>query len=241
MLRSRRRPGTRPTGRPTFPAASSGSPSSMAAPPFGNAKARSGRLDLPGSGADSPRAAVYTLAARPGGQVSDLRGHASPIGCRRSTSPSRRTDFTGKDFPIILTSGRLVEYEGGGDESRSNAVAGRAAAGNVRRDQSGSMPTMLGSPKDGQDVWVEHAGKQRGSKVKAHVHPNALGAGVAFMPFHFGGHWMQGEDQIAPSTRRARIPMYSARRPTPRMTYGYDSVTQMQESKVQPSVASKSA
>ena len=25
-----------------------------------------------------------------------------------------------KEFPIILTSGRLVEYEGGGDETRSN-------------------------------------------------------------------------------------------------------------------------
>src|SRR5690606_11542341 len=25
-----------------------------------------------------------------------------------------------KDFPIILTSGRLVEYEGGGEETRSN-------------------------------------------------------------------------------------------------------------------------
>ena len=25
-----------------------------------------------------------------------------------------------KEFPTILTSGRLVEYEGGGDESRSN-------------------------------------------------------------------------------------------------------------------------
>src|SRR4029079_5554234 len=26
-----------------------------------------------------------------------------------------------KQFPLILTSGRLVEYEGGGEESRSNA------------------------------------------------------------------------------------------------------------------------
>ena len=25
-----------------------------------------------------------------------------------------------QDFPIILTSGRLVEYEGGGEETRSN-------------------------------------------------------------------------------------------------------------------------
>ncbi len=26
-----------------------------------------------------------------------------------------------KDYPLILTSGRLVEYEGGGDETRPNA------------------------------------------------------------------------------------------------------------------------
>ncbi|MCV4940310.1 hypothetical protein OFC17_36600, partial [Escherichia coli] len=26
----------------------------------------------------------------------------------------------GKDYPLIMTSGRLVEYEGGGDETRSN-------------------------------------------------------------------------------------------------------------------------
>ena len=34
--------------------------------------------------------------------------------------PFRPHDYSSKDFPIILTSGRLVEYEGGGDESRSN-------------------------------------------------------------------------------------------------------------------------
>src|SRR3546814_9351460 len=31
----------------------------------------------------------------------------------------QQQDFSA-DFPIILTSGRLVEYEGGGDETRSN-------------------------------------------------------------------------------------------------------------------------
>jgi formate dehydrogenase major subunit len=31
----------------------------------------------------------------------------------------QKNDFS-KDYPIILTSGRLVEYEGGGDETRSN-------------------------------------------------------------------------------------------------------------------------
>ena len=31
----------------------------------------------------------------------------------------QKNDYS-KDYPMILTSGRLVEYEGGGDESRSN-------------------------------------------------------------------------------------------------------------------------
>ena len=31
----------------------------------------------------------------------------------------QKQDFS-KDFPVILNSGRLVEYEGGGDESRAN-------------------------------------------------------------------------------------------------------------------------
>ncbi|MEZ5476424.1 MAG: molybdopterin-dependent oxidoreductase [Thiolinea sp.] len=40
-----------------------------------------------------------------------------------------------KDFPIILTSGRLVEYEGGGDES-FQPLAGGIAAGHVCRGES---------------------------------------------------------------------------------------------------------
>ena len=37
---------------------------------------------------------------------------------------------------MILTSGRLVEYEGGGDEVRSNPWLAELAAGHVRRNQS---------------------------------------------------------------------------------------------------------
>jgi len=43
------------------------------------------------------------------------------------------TDYS-KQFPLIWTSGRLVEYEGGGDET-VQSVARRAAAGHVHRDQ----------------------------------------------------------------------------------------------------------
>ena len=75
-------------------------------------------LDLPGSGADTPRAALLQ-PARSGGRLSDLRGQEV---LARSDhvrlDPEER--LSRRSIPIILTSGRLVEYEGGGDESRSN-------------------------------------------------------------------------------------------------------------------------
>ena len=42
-----------------------------------------------------------------------------------------------KQFPLILSSGRLVEYEGGGEETRSNKWLAELQARHVRRDQSG--------------------------------------------------------------------------------------------------------
>ena len=48
-----------------------------------------------------------------------------------------------------------------------------------------------------------------------------VGKGVAFMPFHFGGHF-QGKDLRDQVSRRAPTLSCSASRPTPRTTYGYD-------------------
>ncbi|PWC43498.1 formate dehydrogenase subunit alpha, partial [Azospirillum sp. TSO22-1] len=131
-----------------------------------------------------------------------------------------------KEFPIILTSGRLVEYEGGGDETRSNPWLAE-----LQQDMFVEInPTDANNLglKDGQMVWVE--GPERGKvKVKAMV-TERVGKGVAFMPFHFGG-WFQGED------RRGRYPQGAdpivlGEAANTATTYGYDSVTQMQETKV---------
>ena len=64
-------------------------------------------------------------------------------------------------------------------------------------------------------------------KVKALV-TRRVAAGVAFTPFHFGGHF-QGTT-CAPSTRRAD-PFVLGEACNTALTYGYDSVTQMQETK----------
>jgi formate dehydrogenase major subunit len=133
-------------------------------------------------------------------------------------------DFSG-DFPTILTSGRLVEYEGGGDETRSNPWLAE-----LQQDmfvEINPVDANNSGVRDGEMVWV-HGPEGAKVRVKAMV-TERVGRGVAFMPFHFGGHW-QGEDQ------RSKYPAGSdpyvlGEATNTAQTYGYDSVTNMQETK----------
>ena len=136
-----------------------------------------------------------------------------------------------KDFPTILTSGRLVEYEGGGDESRSNPWLAE-----LQQDMFVEINPRDANNigiKEGDMVWVKappnHTGGEGGKvKVKAMV-TERVASGVAFMPFHFGGHF-QGEDQRSKYPEGAD-PYVLGEASNTAQTYGYDSVTQMQESK----------
>jgi formate dehydrogenase major subunit len=133
-------------------------------------------------------------------------------------------DFS-KDFPIILTSGRLVEYEGGGDETRSNPwlaelVQDMYVEVNPRDANNAGV-------KSGQMVWV-HGPEGGKVRVKAWV-TERVGPGVAFMPFHFGG-FFEGQDRRGNYPQGAD-PYVLGESANTATTYGYDSVTQMQESK----------
>ncbi|MEP0250371.1 MAG: formate dehydrogenase subunit alpha [Roseobacter sp.] len=133
-------------------------------------------------------------------------------------------DFS-EDYPIILTSGRLVEYEGGGDETRSNPWLAE-----LQQDMFVEVnlrdANNLGI-RDGTDVWVE--GPEGGKvKVKALV-TERVETGVAFMPFHFGGH-MEGVD-LRDKYPEGADPYVLGESTNTAQTYGYDSVTQMQETK----------
>jgi len=130
-----------------------------------------------------------------------------------------------KEYPIILTSGRLVEYEGGGEETRSNPWLAE-----LQQDMFVEInPTDANNLgiKDGQVVWVEGAEKGK-VKVKAMV-TERVGRGVAFMPFHFGG-WYQGEDLRAKYPTGAD-PIVLGEAANTATTYGYDPITLMQETK----------
>ncbi|MCR9255230.1 MAG: formate dehydrogenase subunit alpha [Alphaproteobacteria bacterium] len=136
----------------------------------------------------------------------------------------QKQDFS-KEYPIILTSGRLVEYEGGGDETRSNPWLAE-----LQQDMFVEInprdANNLGV-RDGAMVWVE--GPEKGKvKVKAMV-TERVGSGVAFMPFHFGGH-MEGKD-LRDKYPEGSDPYVLGESTNTAQTYGYDSVTQMQETK----------
>jgi formate dehydrogenase major subunit len=137
----------------------------------------------------------------------------------------QKNDYS-KDFPIILTSGRLVEYEGGGDESRSNPWLAE-----LQQDMFAEINPIDANNsgiKDGAMMWVE--GPEGGrAKVKALV-TERVAQGVVFMPFHFGGHWM-GES-LRKKYPEGADPYVLGEASNMVGTYGYDSVTNMQETKV---------
>ena len=81
--------------------------------------------------------------------------------------------------------------------------------------------------RDGDRVWVE--GPEKGKVNVMAMVTERVGRGVAFMPFHFGG-WFQGEDQREKYPEGAD-PYVLGEASNTAQTYGYDSVTQMQETK----------
>ncbi|MEJ1995597.1 MAG: formate dehydrogenase subunit alpha [Limibacillus sp.] len=190
--------------------------------PFGNAKARTVVWNFPDP-VPAHREPLYTsrrdlVADYP--TYEDRRMYRLPI----LYKSIQDEDFS-VDYPIILTSGRLVEYEGGGDETRSNPWLAE-----LQQDMFVEINPVNANNlgvKDGQMVWV-HGPEGAKVKVKAMV-TERVGVDVAFMPFHFGGHW-QGESlrDVYPA---GSDPYVLGEASNTAQTYGYDSVTNMQETK----------
>ena len=131
----------------------------------------------------------------------------------------------GQKFPIILTSGRLTEYEGGGDETRSNRYLAELQQ-HMFIEINPKAANDRGI-RNGEDVWVTTPTGAR-IKVQAQV-TERVGADTAFMPYHFAGRW-QGEDMLA-FYPKGTAPIIRGEAVNTATTYGYDSVTMMQETK----------
>ena len=127
--------------------------------PYGNAKARMIAWNLPDP-IPVHREPIYT--PRPD-LVADYPTlpDASSSACPISGSAFRRPPSTGvssKQFPLILSSGRLVEYEGGGEETRSNkwlAELKQHMFVEINPADAGERGI-----KDGGWVWVTGRGEQ---------------------------------------------------------------------------------
>jgi formate dehydrogenase major subunit len=191
--------------------------------PFGNAKARSVVWTFPDP-VPIHREPLYTTRR-------DLVEKYPTYEDRKSfwRLPTRYHSIQAKDysqeFPLIHTSGRLVEYEGGGDETRSNPWL--AELQQQMFAEIHPVDANNANIRDGQDIWLE--GPEGGRiKIKAKL-TRSVAPGVIWTPFHFGGHF-QGEN------RRSKYPEGSdpyvlGEACNTVFTYGYDSVTAMQETK----------
>jgi formate dehydrogenase major subunit len=131
-----------------------------------------------------------------------------------------------REYPIILTTGRIVEFEGGGEETRSNRWL--AELQQTMFVEINTADAAERGIREGQWVWVLGPESQARTKVTALV-TDRVGRGVAFMPFHYSG-WYQGSDlrsKYPPGTD----PIVLGESANTLTTYGFDPVTGMQEAK----------
>jgi formate dehydrogenase major subunit len=190
--------------------------------PFGNAKARCIAWNFPDP-VPIHREPLYTPRRD---LVADYPTYRDTVSWRMPTLyKSIQDKDVSKEFPIILTSGRLVEYEGGGDETRSNPWL--AELQQEMFVELNPFDANNAGVRNGDKVWV--TGPEGGKvKVMAQV-TERVGRGVAFMPFHFGGHF-QGQD-LRGKYPAGADPYVLGESTNTAQTYGYDAVTQMQETK----------
>jgi formate dehydrogenase major subunit len=195
--------------------------------PFGNAKARAFAFGLPDA-IPVHREPIYTprpdlVAKYP--TLPDARQFRVPnIGF--TVQKAAVDKGIAKEFPLIMSSGRLVEFEGGGEETRSNKWLAE-----LQQDMFVEINPADAADRgitDGGWVWV--TGPENGSKarVKALV-TERVGKGVAWMPFHFAG-WFQGVDQRGKYPPGAD-PIVLGESANIVTSYGFDPVTGMQEPK----------
>ncbi|MFD1912953.1 formate dehydrogenase subunit alpha [Halodurantibacterium flavum] len=194
--------------------------------PYGNAKARAVAWNLPDP-VPIHREPVYTprpdLAADYPA-IPDRRDFRLPL-LNYSVQQAAIEAGIARDFPFVYTSGRLVEYEGGGEETRSNPWLAELQQ-TMFCEINVQDAERLGIA-NGEDVWL--SGPEGGRSRMPAMVTERVAPGVVFLPFHFSGHW-NGEDlrELYPAGADPIVLGAPANAIT---TYGYDPMTLMQETK----------
>ncbi len=197
--------------------------------PFGNGKARANAWTLPDP-IPVHREPIYTpradlVAKYP--TLPDARQFRVPnIGFTVQKTAVEKG--IAKQFPIILSSGRLVEFEGGGEETRSNKWLAE-----LQQDMFVEIHPADAAERGIKDggwalVWGPEMASGKVTRVKALV-TERVGKGVAWMPFHFAGRF-QNVDQRAKYPPGCD-PIVIGESVNAITTYGFDPVTGMQEPK----------
>ncbi|HTO50671.1 MAG TPA: molybdopterin-dependent oxidoreductase [Burkholderiales bacterium] len=195
--------------------------------PFGNAKARAVVWNFP-DGVPLHREPLYSprpdlVAKYPTHDDVKLMWRLPTL--FKSVQDRNVKEGVAEKFPLILTSGRLVEYEGGGDETRSNPWLAELMQDNfVEINPKAAADRGI---RPNEYVWVKSPTGAR-IKVKALV-TERVGPDTVFVPFHFAG-WWQGTDML-PFYPDKAAPIVRGEAVNTATTYGYDRVTMMQESK----------
>jgi formate dehydrogenase major subunit len=196
--------------------------------PYGNGKARAVAWNLPDP-VPVHREPIYTprvdLVAKYPTYPDAKQFRLSNIGF--SVQKGAVDRGIAKKFPLIVSSGRLVEYEGGGEETRSNPWLAE-----LQQDMFIEISLADAAERgirDGQWVWVTGAENDARAKVKALV-TDRVGKGVTWMPMAFGG-WLGGVD-LRGNYPKGTDPFVLGESANTIMTYGYDPATGMQEPKV---------
>ncbi|HEX6319009.1 MAG TPA: formate dehydrogenase subunit alpha [Burkholderiales bacterium] len=195
--------------------------------PFGNAKARAVVWNFP-DGVPLHREPLYSpkpeLVAKWPTHDDQKNRWRLPV-LFKSVQQKAVADKVHEKYPLILTSGRLVEYEGGGEETRSNPWLAE-----LQQDNFAEVNPKTAADRgirNGEFIWVSTPSGAR-LKVKAQV-TERVGPDTVFIPFHFSG-WWQGQDML-PYYPEGAAPIVRGEAVNTATTYGYDIVTMMQETK----------
>ena len=195
--------------------------------PFGNAKARAVVWNFPDA-IPQHREPIYgtrpDLVAKYPSHDDQKNRWRLPV-LYKSLQQKNVEEKVYEKFPLIMTSGRLVEYEGGGEETRSNPWLAELQQ-EMFVEVNPAAATARGF-KNGDRVWVVTPTGAR-INVQALV-TERVGPDTVFLPFHFSGRW-QGQDLKAHYPDGA-LPVVRGEAVNTATTYGYDIVTMMQETK----------
>ena len=199
--------------------------------PFGNAKARAVVWNFPDP-VPQHREPLYSTRAD---LVAKYPTHDDKKAFWRLPtlykSVQEKNKDIGKTYPLIMTSGRLVEYEGGGEETRSNPWLAE-----LQQEMFVEINPRAANDRGIRHndwVWVKTPPMAalpdfKGLRVRAQV-TERVGPDTVFLPFHFSGRW--GGVDLAPYYPEGAMPVVRGEAVNTATTYGYDSVTMMQETK----------